>query len=36
MRRDRLPKAKILSDEIKGWGAGRHEGELFSATVADR
>lgn len=28
-------KAKILSDEIKGWGAGRHEGELFSATVAE-
>jgi len=32
---DLQEKAKILSDEIKGWGAGRHEGELFSATVAE-
>lgn len=28
-------KAKILADEIKGWGPGVHAGDLFSATVAE-
>ena len=33
--KDLQDKAAILADEIKGWGAGRHEGELFAATVSD-
>lgn len=33
--KDLQKSAKILSDEIKGWGEGSHEGDLFSATVAN-